>query len=287
MKGEVLWSDDDETIAIFSIESPALGPHLVRVQEDTESFAPAVGNPFIKKKRLSAQTELNPHPELTQLAQSYMQQAGLPYQPPIDFAQVDPGRAKSIAEEYQRMQHNPSDPSVQASYAAMIHETQAQYNHLKKGGYRFEFYPETHDPYPNSPHEAIRDLYQNRHLYVYPTSSGYGMDEDPQDHPLLEDSGEIWNGKPVTHNDLFRAVHDTFGHGKAGVGFRANGEENAWRQHSAMYSPLARPAMTSETRGQNSWVNFGPYGEHNQVANQGETVYAPQKAGLMPSWTYT
>ena len=65
----------------------------------------------------------------------------------------------------------------------------------------------------------------------------------------------------MLNNDLFRVVHDYFGHLKHGYGFRAAGEDNAWRAHAAMYSPEARPAMTSETRGQNSWVNYGPHGE--------------------------
>jgi hypothetical protein len=104
--------------------------------------------------------------------------------------------------------------------------------------------------------------------------------------PLLGDSGIRWSGIPVTYNDLFRAVHDVFGHAKEGVGFRHDGEENAWRQHLHMYSPTARPAMTAETRGQNSWVNFGPMGEANQLADQANTVYAEQKAGILPEWTH-
>jgi hypothetical protein len=39
--------------------------------------------------------------------------------------------------------------------------------------------------------------------------------------------------------------------------------------------------MTVETRGQNSWVNFGPHGEHNR-ANPAETKYAEQKATVIP-----
>jgi hypothetical protein len=50
-KGEVLWSDDNISIVIFTLESPALGPHLVRVQEATENFGPATGNPFIRRRR--------------------------------------------------------------------------------------------------------------------------------------------------------------------------------------------------------------------------------------------
>jgi hypothetical protein len=44
--------------------------------------------------------------------------------------------------------------------------------------------------------------------------------------------------------------------------------------------------MTAETRGQNSWVNFGPHGEANQIANQAETIYADQKAGILPEWVH-
>src|SRR5690606_39337381 len=52
-----------------------------------------------------------------------------------------------------------------------------------------------------------------------------------------------------------------------------------------MYTPLAARALTTETRGQNSWVNYGPYGEANR-ANPRETVYADQKTGIMPDWTW-
>jgi hypothetical protein len=103
-------------------------------------------------------------------------------------------------------------------------------------------------------------------------------------HPLLGDSGVVWGDKPTTHNDIFRAVHDFFGHYKEGVGFRADGEENAWRSHVAMYSDEAKPAMTAETRGQNSWVNYGPHGDANKTADQAATVYADQKAVLAPDW---
>jgi hypothetical protein len=228
------------------------------------------------------QLNFGSHSELQGLAQSYMDQAGLPYNPPRTYATVDPNRAKRIADAYDQMPHQPDHPAVQQSYQAMINETKAQYDHLVNNGYKFEFYPQT-DPYPNSPREAVLDLHNNRHMYVYPTSAGFGTG-DLGNHPLLQDSGVRWNDQPVTHNDLFRAVHDVFGHAKEGVGFRADGEENAWRQHAAMYSQQARPAMTAETRGQNSWVNFGPHGQQNQNANQADTVYADQKAGLLPEW---
>jgi hypothetical protein len=261
--------------------------------DDTEDFVVshkwilAHSSGWIKSSRLfglpASAVGTNDH--ISQISNEYMAQAGLPYNPPREFATVDPTRAKRIADEYDRMEHAPNDPQVKASYDALIRETLAQYTALVNAGYTFEFYPRDHDPYPNSPHEAVVDLHNNKHLYVFPTQEGFGSgDADDSYHPLLRDSGIRWNGQPVSYNDLFRAVHDVFGHAKEGVGFRANGEENAWRQHSAMYSDLARKALTSETRGQNSWVNFGPYGEQNQNANQADTVYADQKAGLLPDW---
>lgn len=73
-------------------------------------------------------------------------------------------------------------------------------------------------------------------------------------------------------NDMFRAVHDYHGHYMTGRDFSRHGEEAAWTRHSRMYSPLARRAMTTETRGQTSalcWI-LGDF--------------PPQKMILLPEW---
>ncbi len=221
---------------------------------------------------------------IKKIAREYMRRAKMKLLEPTDYAKVDPERAARIAQAYDEMKHEPGDPAVKRSYDAFIKETMAQYETLLEHGYRFDFYPKDGDPYPNGPREAILDLHRNRHMYVFPTDEGFGTENVINQHPLLHDAGVTWDGKPVTYNDIFRAVHDVFGHGKEGVGFRADGEENAWRAHSAMYSPEARKAMTAETRGQNSWVNYGPHGEANRTASQMDTVYADQKAGILPDW---
>ena len=41
---EVLYSDDQTTIAIFNLESGPLGAHLIRVEETTDKFMAAPGN---------------------------------------------------------------------------------------------------------------------------------------------------------------------------------------------------------------------------------------------------
>lgn len=219
-------------------------------------------------------------------ANQYMADRGLLYNPQTTYTQVDVNRAKKIANAYEKMKDNPSDPKVKKAYDALINETMGQYEAARKAGVKFEFMPEGQDVYGN-PRNAINDIVTNQHMFVFPTESGFGsLTEAQAANPLLQKTGEKWNGKDVTANDLFRAVHDYFGHAKHGVGFRATGEENAFQSHAKMFSPEALKALTSETRGQNSWVNYGKYGKENQLANPANTIYANQKTGILPEWTW-
>ena len=231
-------------------------------------------------------------PRIRAIAADYMQASGQQYSPPRKYVKVDPDRGKRIADEYESMEHDPYHPLVKASYDALAKETIAQYNHAKTAGLKLSFWnpDEMEDPYAASPRLMTEDVRKNHHMYVFPTDYGYGnepiTDRDREENPMLRDTGETWNGKPVLVNDMFRAIHDYFGHAKEGVGFRGDGEENAWRSHASMYSPLARLALGTETRGQNSWLNYGPHGEKNRTASTEETVFAPPKIGLMPSWVH-
>lgn len=220
------------------------------------------------------------------LARRYMREAGMEYQPPVIYAKVDPERAKRIAKAYEEMEHAPRDPQVRRAYDALVRETKAQYKAVLDSGLRVEFIDlDKGDPYAASPRLMTEDVRENNHMWVFSTRDGFGSsDFDPEDNPLLAETEFEISGKKALVNDLFRVVHDYFGHVKEGLGFRADGEENSWRAHSAMFSPLARKALTTETRGQNSWVNYGPKGESNRKASSAETVYADQKTGLLPDW---
>jgi hypothetical protein len=225
---------------------------------------------------------------LVDIARGYMADKGFIYTPQTKYAQVDPQRAAKLADAYEVMANNPNDPKVKKAYKALIEETMGQYEALRKKGYKFDFMPESGDIYGN-PRNAINDIVGNKRLSVFPTEQGFGgpsAASASQANPLLMRIGEKWNGKEVTANDIFRAVHDVFGHAKHGVGFRAGGEENAFQAHARMYSPQALPAVTSETRGQNSWVNFGPHGQFNRTTNPLLTEYAEQKTGLLPAWAW-
>lgn len=236
-----------------------------------------------------------PNARLQDAAKDYMAKAGIPYDPPHKYVKVDPAVSTRVAQAFEDMKHDPNDPAVKASYEAMAKETLAQWDAIKKTGLQVEWLkPDASgnfkDPYADSPRRAAMDVSLHNHWYGFPTDAGFGDAEDKgaaarnASNPLLRPTGETIDGRKVVVNDIFRIVHDMFGHFKEGNGFRADGEENAWRAHSAMYSNLARPAMTSETRGQNSWVNFGPYAEHNKKANAADTHYSEQKVGLLPPW---
>ena len=217
-------------------------------------------------------------------AAAYMEKAGLPYHPETVYHKIEKARAARIAAAYDAMPHAPQDPEVKAAYDAMVAETLAQYEAMLETGIVIEF-NDGEDPYGN-PRNAILDVIENNHMYVFSTREGFGSNVqfDPKDNPLLAETKFKFGDQPTLANDIFRAVHDYFGHVKDAVGFRAEGEDNAWYSHARMFSPLARRAMTTETRGQNSWVNYGPHGEANRKANPADTIYADQKTGLLPEW---
>jgi hypothetical protein len=174
----------------------------------------------------------------------------------------------------------------------MATETIEQHKALSDDGYTFEIYEGEGEPYANS-QEMLDDLRNNKHLFILSTEKDFGQnkitDQQRQENPLLRDSGiKDVNGKPLLVNDVFRGVHDAIGHGERGNSFGAKGEENAWDVHSRMYSPTARRAMTTETRGQNSWVNYGKHlrnedGTVKKVSAK-EKPFAEQKIGLLPEW---
>ena len=237
-----------------------------------------------------------PDPNLVSVADNYAKKFGIPFTRQAEYVTVDVDRAKRIADEYEKMKHDPKNPKVLEAYNDLIRQTKDQYDALTEAGYEFSFFDDETDPYNENPSEAMRDLRKNKKMAVYGTYAGYGTEgitgANVEDNPMLQDTGLKWkdqNGKEqsVTANDLFRAVHDAFGHGLEGAAFRARGEENAWQAHVRLFTGPAVAAITTETRGQNSWLNYGPFGEKNRKATVKDTVFAEQKTGLLPEWVWS
>jgi hypothetical protein len=202
----------------------------------------------------------------------------------IPAVKLNPEHGRTIADAYHNMKHDPSHPEVKASYDALINETKQQYKDLLQQGYKFTRITDPDfRPYKNSK-EMHADIENNKHLYYYPTSMGFGSEDSiPHDHPMLAPTEfTSHDGEQMAANDVFRQVHDINGHFLGGkTTFSPTGEHQSYLQHKKMYSNLAGKALATETMGQNSWVWAGPHGEHNRK-NPANTIYAPQRAGLLP-----
>lgn len=237
-----------------------------------------------------------PDQNLVLVAEKYARENGIDLRRQGAYVDVDEGLAGRIADAFDAMEHDPSNPQVKAAYAELIKQTRAQYDALADAGYKFWFINnDANKAYASTPWNAMRDIRKNKTMGVFPSISGFGTREevDVSQNPLLEETGLMWpyggpDGPkvPVLANDLFRAVHDAFGHGIEGSGFRARGEENAWQAHIRLFTGLAKGALTTETRGQNSWLNYGPFGEQNRKAKVEDTIFADQKVGLLPEWAW-
>jgi hypothetical protein len=183
------------------------------------------------------------------------------------------------------MKHDPHHPEVKAAYEALINETKKQFKDMLDQGFKFtKIKPNQENPYKTS-RDLHNDIKQNKHLYFFPTEQGFGSgDKQVSDHPMLQPTEFMHEGKPLLANDLFRVVHDYRGHHLGGEStFGPKGEHQAYLTHKKDFSPLAQKALATETLMQNSWVNFGPHGEHNRK-NPHQTIYAEQKAAIAPDW---
>lgn len=211
-----------------------------------------------------------------------------------------PEYKQAVFEAYKRqmpeaMHAENYDELLKQAYNQLAHETKKQFHSLPVAT---SYHRNGEGNYGNSK-EMLGDIYNNKHLNVF-------QGGDP--HEFLN---EIDPSTGLNTNEMFRAVHDFYGHAVHGTEFGPKGEEKAWAAHSAMFSPLAQAALTAETRGQNSVVNYSPLnaelkaavrkqeeaahhargkGHHEQAATHdamkkelmGAMQYAPQKAVLLP-----
>jgi hypothetical protein len=212
-----------------------------------------------------------PVPQVQEAAERYRGQNGFsgPMQRDFSHVAVDPVIARHVAGLYEAAPEHM--PEAMPSFRAMRDETMRQHEFMTspKGlGLTHQVTP--NDPYvtasgaPNSL-AMMRDVHEHGVIKSMATSATGG-------HPFFTND----------ENDAFRAVHDVFGHAGTGRNFSADGEEAAYRAHREMYSPLARQAMTTETRGQNSTNNFGSVGGQpvQKVATLGPTSQLLTRSGL-------
>ena len=184
---------------------------------------------------------------------------------------------------------------IPASYEQLGKENAQQLDRMLNQGINLSYHKGDLN-YAGSP-QMLEDALINKHLYTY--AGG-------EPHELLN---KIDPYTGLNENQVFRAVHDYYGHGPTGASFGPKGEELAFGSHSQLYSPLAKMAAATETRGQNSFVNYSGINadlqkqmiplklQQERLARAGQdtsavdaklaelgakTQYAQQKAFLLP-----
>lgn len=191
---------------------------------------------------------------------------------------------------------------VVKAYEELNAELLKQYDALVAAGMRFEAlndYDAYNKTYPNSA-AVIKDIRNNNQLMFLktnPQTFGPLKNGKPMDfsfHPLLQNSGRKDSaGNELNYNDILRVVHDAIAHGTYAAEFGPIGEESAWHTHiRTIDNPWARWALTMETRGQNSFVNYrdARIGKDKMPLKPGDDGYVPipdrdyaeQKFALLP-----
>lgn len=145
--------------------------------------------------------------------------------------------------------------ATMARYHTLTQQIVEQFQAIEELGVQVSFVDE--DPY-NDYRELAHDLDHHRMKVLRTATTG--------PHPFWSDR----------QNDLFRVVHDVFGHYRNNVPFTRDGEDAAYRGHSEMMSDYVLPVMVNETRGQNSALIYGaPKHEFKE-----------QKLFLAPQWMW-
>jgi len=172
--------------------------------------------------------------------------------------------------------HAPATPEVQAQYLGgtaehpigLLEQIKRQYQYLtspkEQGGLgiNVEFQGPDHPGYAGYG-EIAADLSQNGHLNVR-SAALHG--DIPNEFMATVDPTT-----GLSHEDMFRAVHDAFGGSKVND-FGQSGELSALREHAQWFTPDVQPAVVGEATGQAAAREATKLG--------GEPI--PQKAGIMP-----
>lgn len=216
------------------------------------------------------------NPRLLELAESYMYESfGLAYVP--TFTDITLEQAARIADSF--LAGEQYTPQALHAYRLFKAELMLQWEYVIASGLVIEPYTGTGEPYANS-RALFDDVNNNNHMYFFLTTNGFGSDASAasERHPMLEKSGVILAETELLYNDIFRIVHDFFGHCIYGFQFGLKGETNAWQSHLAMFvTQQARQALTNETQGQTSFFQAGPHLRRpdGSLPSKGESDYIP------------
>lgn len=218
--------------------------------------------------------------------------------PPADL-RLSEDYCRAVADWYDRAPLFTGRPDEQREYRRFKDETKLQFRALREAQVTIEPWAGSGQPYATSG-ELRRKFPETGKLYIYLTSAGHGPADEAaggggagvSPHPMREPSAVVLGGVRLVHNDLFRAVHDVFGHVVHGNSFSLEGELLATWDHMQMYSPECHRALLTETLCQICWFYRGPHlrracgcipgaGDHDYV-KPSQRPFSLQKTNLIP-----
>jgi hypothetical protein len=213
-------------------------------------------------RRIEFLSGMGPMSEIQNSAATYRTENGIARPRSTDYSGVVMPRTASrqIARAYDKLPD--FDQRALPAFHAMRREVGKQFEHMtrptSRGGLGLHVEVSDNDPYQEEGVNGIirrarSDVVNNNRLKVLSTRATGG-------HAVFSND----------ENDQFRAVHDLYGHIGSGRGVDIHGEEAAYQKHASMFTPLARQALATETRGQNAGLHAtGDFPE--------------QKVGILPA----
>ncbi|HEX2317147.1 MAG TPA: crotonobetainyl-CoA--carnitine CoA-transferase [Thermomonospora sp.] len=179
--------------------------------------------------------------------------AGLRVRPDVAYC-------RAVAAAYQAAPRFDPAPQLQNRYQTLKLYTLRAYHAAVAAGVVVEPWRRPGQPYRDSRDLRAR-VGRTGRLAVFLTAAGHGPGGDAAPHPLREPSGVRAGGVEFAHNDLFRAVHDLFGHVMFGHGFGPAGEFLAAYVQMQLYPREVWPVLFTEQVGQICWFFHGPHAD--------------------------
>ncbi|WP_433528513.1 hypothetical protein ACQPYA_19395 [Micromonospora sp. CA-263727] len=193
-----------------------------------------------------------------------------------DPLRIDEDFCRAVADRYDTAPTVRDPAGMARGYARLAEENLRQFRLIGEAGIRVLPWSGPGQPYRDS-RDLVARVRSRGRLHVFLTRHGHGPAGAGGEHPLRAPSGVRAGGEELLHNDIFRAVHDVFGHVLYGNTFGPHGEFRATRCHLAMYPADLHPLVFAELVGQLCWFFYGPHLRRpdGTLPRRGEPGYLP------------
>lgn len=182
---------------------------------------------------------------------------------------------REVADYFERQPAHTWTGELEEQYSKFKLEGMRQYEALVASGVRVEPWRGPGQPYQGSRH-LVESVLRTGTLFVLltrdhhgppatgppatgPAATGPAGRHGGRAHPMRAPSGVRVGGVELCHNDIFRAVHDAFGHAMFGHSMGPIGEFRATYCHMEMYSAMTHPVLFTEQVSQICWFFYGPH----------------------------